>query len=316
MLEYLAGQVHSIAIGGHVRPDGDCMGSCLGLGQYLREYYPQIRTDVYLEKFRDVFENLPGADSVQHTVPEGMTYDLFIVLDCSEPDRLGFSKELFESAAHTICIDHHVSNQSFAEWNHIVPDNSSTAELIYDLLPKDRISRETAECLYLGIVHDTGVFQYSCTAPETMEAAAQLMRKGIDAAEIIQQTFYEKTYVQNQLLGKALLESIRFLDGKCIASVLTLKDLAFYGADTRDLEGIVSQLSITRGVETAIFMYELEPQYYKISLRAKNKVDVSKVAEYFGGGGHKKAAGLNMRGKAHDILNNLADQIAEQLKQE
>ena len=102
------------------------------------------------------------------------------------------------------CIDHHVSNDAFAELNYIRPEASSTSELVYTLLEDEKISKACAEALYMGIAHDTGVFQYSCTSPETMEAAAQLLRKGIDGSEIIEKTYFEKTYIQNQILGRAL----------------------------------------------------------------------------------------------------------------
>ena len=105
-----------------------------------------------------------------------MIYDLFISQDCGSIDRLGASLKYFETAKRTVCIDHHISNNHFADENYIVPEASSTSELVYRLLDVEKITTEIAECLYLGIVHDTGVFQYSCTAPETMEAAADLMR--------------------------------------------------------------------------------------------------------------------------------------------
>ena len=138
---------------------------------------------------------------------EEKTYDLFIALDCGDMGRLGFSAVLFKKAAVRFCVDHHVSNQSFADQNYIMPDASSTSELIYDLLDYGKMSVETAECLYTGMVHDTGVFRYSCTHPSTMRAAAALMEKGIDFTKIITETFDEKTYAQNQVLGRALLES-------------------------------------------------------------------------------------------------------------
>ena len=99
-----------------------------------------------------------------------------------------------------------MSNDAFAELNYIRPEASSTSELVYTLLEDEKISKACAEALYMGIAHDTGVFQYSCTSPETMEAAAQLLRKGIDGSEIIEKTYFEKTYIQNQILGRALLE--------------------------------------------------------------------------------------------------------------
>ena len=146
-----------------------------------------------------------------------------------------------------------------------------------------------------------------------MEAAADLMRKGIRSNEIIDKTFYEKTYAQNQILGRALLESFLFMDGKCIVSYITKKIMDFHGVTPKDLEGIVSQLRVIKDVEVAILLYETAPQEYKVSLRATGDIDVSKVAGFFGGGGHKKAAGVTMKGTVHDILNNLAEQIDLQL---
>lgn len=308
--------VKRAGIAGHVRPDGDCTGSCLALYQYLRMYYPEVSTDVYLEEIPNSFHMLTGADEIRHELPEDTGYDVFFALDCGDTKRLGFAGTLFEQAKKTVCIDHHVSNLAFADVNQIVPDASSTSELIYDLLEKERITKEIAEALYLGIVHDTGVFQYSCTKPSTMEAAAELLRKGIDGPKIIEKTFYEKTYAQNQVLGKALLESIRLMDGKVIFSYITKKSMNFFGVKAKDLEGIVSQLRVTTGVEVAIFLYELESGEFKVSLRSKEKVDVSKVAQYFGGGGHVRAAGLTFRGTIHDAVNNIVGQVALQLEEE
>ena len=308
--------VKRAGIAGHVRPDGDCTGSCLALYQYLRMYYPEVSTDVYLEEIPNSFHMLTGADEIRHELPEDTGYDVFFALDCGDTKRLGFAGTLFEQAKKTVCIDHHVSNLAFADVNQIVPDASSTSELIYDLLEKERITKEIAEALYLGIVHDTGVFQYSCTKPSTMEAAAELLRKGIDGPKIIEKTFYEKTYAQNQVLGKALLESICLMDGKVIFSYITKKSMNFFGVKAKDLEGIISQLRVTTGVEAAIFLYELESGEFKVSLRSKEKVDVSKVAQYFGGGGHVRAAGLTFRGTAHDAVNNIVGQVALQLEEE
>lgn len=308
--------VKRAGIAGHVRPDGDCTGSCLALYQYLRMYYPEVSTDVYLEEIPNSFHMLTGADEIRHGLPEDTGYDVFFALDCGDTKRLGFAGTLFEQAKKTVCIDHHVSNLAFADVNQIVPDASSTSELIYDLLEKERITKEIAEALYLGIVHDTGVFQYSCTKPSTMEAAAELLRKGIDGPKIIEKTFYEKTYAQNQVLGKALLESICLMDGKVIFSYITKKSMNFFGVKAKDLEGIVSQLRVTTGVEVAIFLYELESGEFKVSLRSKEKVDVSKVAQYFGGGGHVRAAGLTFRGTVHDAVNNIVGQVALQLEEE
>ena len=313
MLDRLLKQASSVAIGGHIRPDGDCVGSCMGLYQYIRDNYKDIETDVYLEEIPNSYRFIKATEDIRHEIPEGKIYDLFICLDCGDAQRLGFSGELFEIAKHTLCVDHHVTNGSFAEENNVEPDASSTSELIYNLIPQEKITKEIAESLFMGIAHDTGVFQYSCTSPSTFRAAAVLQEKGIDVEKLVNKTFYEKTYHQNQVLGRALLESILFLDGKCIASAISMKDMEFYQVKPKHLDGIVSQLKMTKGVEVAIFMYELEPGVYKVSLRSVNQVDVGKVAQYFGGGGHRKAAGCTMPGTVHDVLNNLTRQLELQL---
>ena len=303
----------TVALGGHIRPDGDCVGSCMGLYLYLREQYPQMDTDVYLEYIPEAYRFIQDTEAARHDITPGQVYDLFICLDCGDEERLGFSAPLFRDAGQTCCIDHHASNRSFADINEIVPDASSTAELVYDMLEREKISRACAEALYMGIAHDTGVFRYSCTKPETLEAAAELMRKGIHGSEIVEKTFYEKTYVQNQLLGFALLESIQILDKRCIVSWITKRNMSFFKAGPADMDGIVNQLKQTKNMEVAIFLYETDTQLFKVSLRSGDKVDVSKIAAYFGGGGHVKAAGFTMAGTVHDVINNVSQQIALQL---
>ncbi len=302
-----------VALGGHVRPDGDCVGSCMGLYLYLKEQYPHIDADVYLEPVPEAYRMITGTDEVKSEAGNEQ-YDLFICLDCGDEQRLGFSAPLFDAAKETLCIDHHISNDAFADHNYIIPDASSTSELVYRMLDPGKISRPVAEALYMGIVHDTGVFQYSCTSPETMEIAADLMRRGINGSEIIDKTYYEKTYIQNQILGRALLESMLIMDKQCIVSVIRQRSMEFFQAQPSDLEGIVSQLRETKGVEVAIFLHEMQPQLFKVSLRSKGKVDVSEIAKYFGGGGHVRAAGVTMKGSSHDVINNITGRIALQLK--
>ena len=147
-----------------------------------------------------------------------------------------------------------------------------------------------------------------------MNLAGMLMDKGIDYSRIITKSYYEKTYLQQQILGKALLESIRMLDGQVIFSVIRMKDMAFFCASSEDLEGIVALLRDTQGVEAAIFLYEMKPGEWKVSLRSSGKVDVAKIASFFKGGGHVRAAGCNMQGDAHDVVNNIVEHVAAQLE--
>lgn len=305
----------TIGISGHIRPDGDCVGSVMGLYLYLKKVCPDAKIQVMLEKPADVFSCIKGIDEI-HTdfVSDVENFDVFFALDTAK-DRLGEAEKYFDRAEKKINIDHHISNKGSGDVNHIMPEASSTSELIYDIIAdKSLLDEEIAKALYIGIIHDTGVFQYSNTAPSTLKAAAELISYGFDFPKLIDETFYEKTYLQNQILGRALLESILFMNGRCIVSMVDKKTMSFYDAKPHDLEGIVSQLRNTKGVECAIFMYQTDTLEYKVSLRSNGKVDVAKVAAFFGGGGHVRAAGATMQGTFHDIVNNLSAQISEQLK--
>lgn len=313
ILEAMVREAASVAVLGHVRPDGDCVGSALGLKNYLNTQYPQVTVTVYLEEPSEKFAYLKGFDEIRHQADERQ-YDLCICLDCASRDRLGEFERYLDSAKKSLCLDHHVTNTRYAQANLVCDHASSTCEVLFEQLDEERIDRAAAECLYTGIVHDTGVFKYSCTSQRTMEIAGKLMEKGIDFGEIIDGSFYRKTYIQNQILGRALLESITFMHGKCIFSALKKKDLEFYGVDSRDLDGIIDQLRLTEGVECALFLYETGPQEYKVSMRSRDKVNVSRIAAYFGGGGHVRAAGCTMTGNIHDVINNLSIHIARELE--
>ena len=313
VLESMVQEAASVAILGHIHPDGDCVGSTLGLWNYLRREYPQIQADVYLKDPSEKFAYLSVFNKILRHVEE-REYDLCICLDCGSEDRLGEFACYFKNAKKSLCLDHHVTNTRFAQVNLVADGASSACEALYEQLREEAVDKTVAECLYTGIVHDTGVFKFSSTSSRTMEIAGKLMAKGIDFGEIIDGSFYRKTYVQNQILGRALLESITFMDGKCIFSAIKKKDMEFYGVTSKDLDGIIDQLRLTEGVECALFLYETGPQEYKVSMRSQKQVDVSRIAAYFGGGGHVRAAGCTMSGSIHDVINNLAGHIAKELE--
>ena len=306
--------VKKLGIAGHVRPDGDCIGSCMGLYLYIKENYPHIESHVYMEKIMGKFDYIKDIDKVENEISD-TGFDLFISIDLSDRERMAVAGEEFAKTEKTLCIDHHVSNTGFGLYNHVVPDASSSCEVQYDMLDEDKISRDTATALYTGIIHDSGVFKYESTTEHTMNIAGKLMSLGVDFPAIIDEGFYEKTYVQNQILGRALLESILLLDGKCIFSAVNKQEMEFYGVTPSEMGGVVEQLRLTAGVECAIFMYETAHMEYKVSLRSKKYVDCNAVAGYFGGGGHIRAAGCTLRGTVHDVVNNILIHIEKQLKE-
>ena len=306
-------QAKTIAIGGHVRPDGDCVGACLGLYNYLKNARSDADIRVYLEQPPQVFSFLPGFDRLEAPDQNAGVFDVFIALDCGDSERLDEARPLFLGAKKKLCFDHHLSNVGYADQNEIRPEASSTCEVLYEHFDKRYVDEAVAMAIYTGIVHDTGVFQYSCMSQATFGIVGELIGYGFDAAKIISESFYEKTYVQNQILGRALLESMLFMDGKCIASCVDRKMMDFYGVTSEDFDGIVNQLLVTKGCEVAIFMYQTGTLEFKVSMRSKGNVNVSEVATYFGGGGHARAAGCMMSGTYRDVLNNLSEHIEKQL---
>ncbi len=303
----------TIAILGHINPDGDCVGSCLGLYNYIKEHFHKSRLTVYLQPFSSDFMFLEGADAVCHHCDSDDVYDLAISLDCGDTGRHGEFGKYFQTASRTICVDHHVSNQGFGDYCVVDLDASSASEAIFKLLEDNALSTACAEALYLGIVHDTGVFKYNCTTKRTMEIAGVLLDCGARSDYVIDQTFYKKTYLQNKLLGVALCKAELYLKDKVIVSCLDLNDFAQSGTTKMDTDGIVDQLRITEGIETAVFVYQQADDQYKFSLRSNGRVNVSDIAVSLGGGGHKMAAGVSVTGAYHDILTTILEQIEAQL---
>ena len=316
LLDALSG-ARKIAITGHTRPDGDCIGSCMGLYHYIRDNYPGKKTDIFLEDFADCYRMLQKSDQIRRPdqADPDQAYDLFIVLDCSTQERMTEGmKPVFDKSAMTLNIDHHISNTGYAQENHVDGRASSASEVLFELLKKDHIQKACAESLYMGIICDSGVFKYSQTTEKTMNAAGYLLSRGVDSQKWIDGVFYEKTYTQNRLMGRALLESRLTKDGSCIVSCITREIFREYGADRNDLEGIVEQMRLTKGVEVAILVSQTDDQVYKFSLRSKKTVDVNAIAALYGGGGHKMAAGATVNGPWEPAAEQMINAVREQLE--
>ena len=275
----------SIVILGHVNPDGDCIGSCLGLYNYLKENYEGLEVSVYLEKMGVKFSFLSGFEDVHTEYDDTKTFDLCITSDASDVPRLGVFAPYRETAKDTFCVDHHITNKGMCRVNVIESWASSASEVVFRLLDKGKISKAVAECLYTGIAHDTGIFKFSNTSRQTMEIAGFLMEKGIDFPKIIDDSFFAKTYGQAKIHGRAVLESVRILDNRCVYTVVTTDELREYGCTVKATDGIVDQLRIIEGIEIAFLLYQTgNPDEYKVSLRTNSKV-VSSTALTFSSSG-------------------------------
>ena len=301
-----------IAVAGHVNPDGDCIGSTLALYLYLKKNCG-ANVAVYLEECKPCFSFLPGIGEARTSAEGEPAPDLLILLDVSSVARIGAAGCFYETAKKRVCIDHHVSNPGIGDLNVIYPDASSASEVLYGLLDRTKIDTDIATLLYTGIVHDTGMFQYSSTSPETMRIAANLLSAGVPFSYIIEHTFLNRTMTEQRLLGHVLKDAELVCGGKCVISSMTQEVLDRYGAGKLELDSCVAQLRMTEGPECAVFLYPAGPGAYKASLRSVNRVDVSAVAMKLGGGGHVRAAGCTVEGTLEEVREKVLGLIEEEL---
>lgn len=291
----------NIAITGHVSPDGDCTGSTLALYNYITENFEGKQVRVCLEKPSKKFSYMNGFDLISED--PFLEADLLVSLDASDRERLGSRGVMLDTAKESICIDHHVTNTNFAKFNIVEDFRSSTCELLYTLLDSDKVSVETAKCLYTGIVHDSGVFKYQSTTKETMDIAGELISKGFDFTKIIDDTYFKKDFNASKLLGLVLTNAKLIFDGKCCYGLLDYDTWTGYIDDKKKMDGIIDNLRNIDGVEIALFMYETAKDEHKVSLRSIN-ANVSSIATALGGGGHMRAAGATVYGKVDELLEN------------
>lgn len=306
-----------IGITGHVRPDGDCIGATLGLGYYLKRMCPEAEIINVLEQPGSSFSILKEDLSVLVTdFPELEPFDVFFVVDTNpQVERIGDAMKYYEAAKKKIVIDHHQSNHGgIADVEYIVPTAAAASELVYDLLEKDQITMQIAQLLYMGIAHDTGVFRFSNTSPKVMQDAAELISFGFDFPKLLDVTFYEKTYRQNRIMGRIQEQSRLYFDGKVILGYSTLAWMEEFGADKEDYDGMVNRLRATKGTECAVFLYERPDHSFKLSLRASSDmINVAKVCENYGGGGHIRASGCIIKAELEEVIDQILAEIGKQL---
>lgn len=306
----------SFFITGHQNPDGDSLGSTLALTSLLRrmdkEVYPFSK-----DRPGDDLFFLPDLNKVNFSIlPTEHNYDTLIMLECSEPTRGGNLDICFKNAKQVINIDHHITGQFYGDFNYIDAKASSTAEIMV-LLFKEMNARPTANeatCLYTGLVTDTARFLHSNTTPESMAAGAFLLECGADIKTINTIIYNTKPYPEMKLLGRAL-EKLKLHHKGQIAEISLLKsDFKKLKTDPRHTQGIVSQPIMVPSVEVSLLLRE-EPGKVAVNLRSKGKVDVSAVAQEFGGGGHARAAGFKIaKGNLETIKKKLLKAVKEKLK--
>lgn len=303
-----------IAITSHVNPDGDNVGASLALCLALQKLDKQVEF-LLDDAIPTVYRFLKGAREVQHYSSfADLDFDLVISMDCGDLDRLGRVKELAVKT-QLVNIDHHISNTRFGNINLVEENASATAEIAYKLIKSMGIfiDKDMAECIYTGIVTDTGMFQYSNTTEETHVIAAELIIAGVEPSDIFNKV-YQNSPKEKVLLMKEALQSLEFyFDDKVTCVEVSRKQMDSISSEDLDTEGIVNLARDIAGVEVAVFLKEKEPNVIKASLRSKNRVDVCAIAKDFGGGGHIRASGCTIHGSLEQARKQILESIEKQI---
>jgi phosphoesterase RecJ-like protein len=303
---FLAG-AREILITAHIDPDGDAVGSCLGLKLALRHLGKTA--DVVLDSpLPPTLLFLPEAETIRRPEEIGKRYATAFVLDSSSLDRVGaVAEKAFAPGAKVAVIDHHWGNEGFGDLRLVDPEASATAELVYDLIQALRVplTREIAECLYTGILSDTGGFRYANTSSRTLRVAARLVEEGARSSVVAEALYATKTAPSLRILGLALASLETQGGGRIGAMTISREMFEKAGAKPEDADGIVQYAKALVGARVGILIQEIAPNEIRASLRSDGTVDVNQVASQFGGGGHRNAAGLRVRGALETVRQDI-----------
>jgi phosphoesterase RecJ-like protein len=300
------------AITSHIRPDGDSLGSSLALCWILRGLGKDAEV-IMCDTVPHAYSKLPGSEAVRVVKDIDRDYDAVFVIECSDVSRPGLPslKNQF-----VVNIDHHSTTVLFGSLNWIDSTAAAVGEMIYNLAKAigSKITPEIASCVYAALLTDTGSFHFSNTTERTFKIASELVRHGAQPAKLSQAIFYNYPYAKLQLTG-AVLSTLQRDESGRIAWITMNKDaLEQTGATEDDSDGIITYPLTIGEVEAVAFFRELSNSTYRISLRSKNRVNVARVAEGFGGGGHANAAGFTIKADyevlSRDVIEKLKEAVA------
>lgn len=309
----------------HVSPEGDAVGSLLGVALALRSIGKDATA--YLEDpVPDLFKFLPGAETVVHSLDGAGPFDATFAVDCGQRERLGKGFVNLKAPGCVVNIDHHATNDCFGDVNVIVPDASAAGELVYDLCKAADIpiNREIAVNLYVAIHTDTGSFRYSSATADAFIKAGELVRLGAEPWDISRRVYENHPARKYKLLGMVLstLEIVEAANGGAgsngvprIATLVVTKDMFRQtGAEKDQADGFVNYARGIEGVDVGVLFRETGHEEYKVSMRSKGDVDVAEISQGFGGGGHRNAAGFAMKGSLDFVKTEVVAIIKERMR--
>jgi len=295
------------AITSHIRPDGDSLGSSLGLFWLLRALGKDVEV-IMRDSAPPAYQKLPGADIVRVTPAVDRAYDGVFVIECSDIDRPGL---IDLDKQFVVNIDHHSTTELFGTVNWIDSTASAVGEMIYNLCKATgvRVTKEIADCVYTALLTDTGSFHYSNTTERTFKIASELVRIGVKPAKSAEAIFGSYQWSKIELLSQVLSTAKRDESGRVAWMRQTMEMQERTNASDEDADGFVNYpLAVGEVVVTALFK-ESGPGVYRTSLRSKGDVNVAKIAEQFGGGGHRNAAGCTLKGDWDEIEQQLVPML-------
>lgn len=298
-----------IIVTSHVNPDGDAIGSGLALTLALEKIGKKVNF-ILQDEFPDNTKFLSKIYKIK-VFDETINYNpsLIICVDGATAERIGTPQKLFKDR-FVINIDHHISNSCYGNLNY-VEEISSTSELIFKFIKfcEIELDIDIAEALYTGLVNDTGNFTHNNVTPKTFEMAMEIKEIGVDTSKVVREFFNTKSFPALKLLGKALFEMEYNAEKKLVYYFLSYENLKKYNGKKEDTEGIVEKLISFKEAEVSLFLREDKPGIIKGSMRSKHDIDVNKIANTFGGGGHRKAAGFTSELSHENIIKLVLEQL-------
>lgn len=309
-------EAQTIAICGHTSPDGDALGSVLGLYELIqahwkgKELFPLLADDKAVPK---IYHFLPGSEDLRFASACKIQPDLFIALDLSVPKRLAHAEDLFFRAKKRAILDHHPAPERISDLHYTRPAAASAGLIVaeFALYLNEPITRSMATNLLCSLITDTGRFQYQNTNPEAFEVASRLLEAGASPAQISLEVYQSYRLEYLHLKSTVLGRIATFENGRFAYSYTTLADLQRTGAEIEETEGLVDLVRSTEGSEVALFLKEVPGGSVRGNLRSKGDLDISVVAEKMGGGGHRAASGFSYQGSVDEAFTTILPLIHE-----
>jgi phosphoesterase RecJ-like protein len=278
----------NIMIAAHLRPDGDAIGSAVGMGLALQAGSKQVQL-VFQDPIPARYRFLKGTELIRQSSNE--PFDLSVALDCGDLARLG---DFFKDRKPDINIDHHITNERYGQVNLVIPEQVATSAILAEYLPKwgFPLDADSASALCMGLLTDTNGFRIPTVTPATFELAARLMRQGASLPDIYQQALVSQSLQTSKLWGLAL-SKLQLKQGLVWTSI-TMQDREQAGYHGKDDAEIANFLSGVEGSRVALLLNEQGAEKVKVSWRSRNHIDVAKLAQNYNGGGHPNAAGAEI----------------------